>query len=172
MGGLKPVRVVEAVTPNSACVVRVRALPLTGGLAGALDGRPELLRRVLVDGEGRDGVKEDGSNGAGECRRALGPAGKDVDLLMLRQTKRYLCNRILDMTVICGFCVYMCVHMPTQLPPPPPPPPWPLSWRRCGRSWRRRRGRPGRCRRRGCSSCCRWGGAVLWNLSKGGWVPL
>ncbi|KAG2439846.1 hypothetical protein HYH02_010478 [Chlamydomonas schloesseri] len=52
VGGLKPARVVEAVTPNGACVVRVRAVPLTGGLAGALDGRPELLRRVLVDGEG------------------------------------------------------------------------------------------------------------------------
>ncbi|GIL84225.1 hypothetical protein Vretifemale_12915, partial [Volvox reticuliferus] len=67
VGGLKGPRVVEALTPNGCCVVRVRAAPLPGGVAGALDGRPELLRRVLVDGEGRqeaaDGNRAD--TGAG-----------------------------------------------------------------------------------------------------------
>jgi hypothetical protein len=53
VGGLRPPRVVEATTPNGCCVVRVRATPLPGKVAGALDDRPELLRRVLVDGEGR-----------------------------------------------------------------------------------------------------------------------
>ncbi|PNW73585.1 hypothetical protein CHLRE_13g564950v5 [Chlamydomonas reinhardtii] len=81
VGGLKPVRVVEAVTPNSACVVRVRALPLTGGLAGALDGRPELLRRVLVDGEGRDGVKEDGSNGAAAAATSASAMAAELEAL-------------------------------------------------------------------------------------------
>ncbi|EFJ51620.1 hypothetical protein VOLCADRAFT_56931, partial [Volvox carteri f. nagariensis] len=52
VGGLRAPRVVEATTPNGVCVVRVRAAALPGGVAGALDGRPELLRRVLVDGEG------------------------------------------------------------------------------------------------------------------------
>ncbi|KAG2443951.1 hypothetical protein HXX76_002290 [Chlamydomonas incerta] len=72
VGGMRPVRVVEAVTPNGACVVRVRALPLTGGLAGALDGRPELLRRVLVDGEG-GGHGAAGSNGNGNGAASAAP---------------------------------------------------------------------------------------------------
>ncbi|GLC55413.1 hypothetical protein PLESTB_000984700 [Pleodorina starrii] len=66
-GGLKPPRVVEATTPNGCCAVRVRAAPLPGGVAGALDGRPELLRRVLVDGEGRAGT---GTGTAGEAGTA------------------------------------------------------------------------------------------------------
>ncbi|KAG2498450.1 hypothetical protein HYH03_003706 [Edaphochlamys debaryana] len=90
VGGLKAQagpRVVEAVTPNGAAVVRLRALPLPGPVAAALDGRGELLRRVLVDGEGRHGPQENGeaSSSAAASAPSASSSALNAELEALRQ---------------------------------------------------------------------------------------
>eukprot|EP00798_Chlamydomonas_sp_ICE-L_P013599 gene13599-19472_t len=47
-------RVIEATTPNGVFTVRVRALPLPGSIASALDANSKVLHRVLVEGSGKE----------------------------------------------------------------------------------------------------------------------
>ena len=60
-------RVVESSTPNGCLRVRVRASPLRGPVASALDGQAEALRGLLLGGGGGGG----GAAAAGASTGAL-----------------------------------------------------------------------------------------------------
>ncbi len=84
-------RVVEATTPNGCLTVRVRAHPLPGAIASALDEAQEQLRRALQSSQHshshgqqqaeqheRDGGAVDGQGPAGTSEGASGGMGRWV----------------------------------------------------------------------------------------------
>lgn len=88
----KPARVVEATTPNGACTLRVRAVPLPAALAMALDQHADLLARLAGGGQVRAAWPEKAVGAADVGQEAVAAATAAMGWFAGRDWPWYACG--------------------------------------------------------------------------------